>query len=85
MNIKVKDFIGDKAVYDEEAQTIWGEDSKGGLQMLLNVRGWGAIQNLFKNKKGQVDEDKAIKFQDDMGKWIADAISEKLEREKGLS
>ena len=74
--MKPKDFIGKKATYDADGQTIWGEDAKGGLQMLLDVRGWGAIQNLFDS------ENQAIKFQDKLGAWFADAINEKLERER---
>ena len=50
--------------------------------MIADLRGWGAIQNLFKLKGGAIDFEKAEKFQDDLGQWIADAINEKLEREK---
>jgi hypothetical protein len=44
--------------------------------MLLNVRGWGAIQHLFKT------QEEAMKYQDELGAWFADAINEKLERER---
>ncbi len=67
-------FIGDKAVYDESGQMIFARRGKD-LQMLLNVRGWGAIQNLFKN------ENDAAAFQDAIGEWIADAINQKLEKQ----
>jgi len=75
----LKDFIGTKVTYDEFGGTyLWGVDKDGGNQMIGEVRGYGAIQNLFKNKKGEVDFDKANDFQDRLGKFIAEAITEKL-------
>ena len=44
--------------------------------MILDVRGWGAIQKLFKG-----NSQKAVDFQDELGAWFVDAINEKLERE----
>jgi hypothetical protein len=76
------EFIGEKASYDENGLKIWGINKAGGYQMLADVRGWGAIQNLFKDKKGKIDMDKAEKFQDELGVWIAEAINEKLSRER---
>jgi hypothetical protein len=73
-----KDFIGVKAKYDPHGTMIWGIDKQGDNQLLLDVRGWGAIQNLFKSKSGEVDFDSAGKFQDEVGEWIADAINQKL-------
>jgi len=75
-DMKPQDFIGKKATYDADGQIIWGEDAKGGLQMLLDVRGWGAIQHLFKT------QEEAMKYQDELGAWFTDAINEKLERER---
>jgi len=72
----VKDFIGEKATYDKECFSIFGEDKKGGLQLLLDVRGWGAISSKLK------DENKAVQLLDNLGAWIAEAINEKLERER---
>ena len=73
---ELKKFIG-KAEYDKYGSGyIWGlRDNE--MQMLadLQVRGWGAIQNMF-----DVGED-AEKFQDEIGNFIADAINEKIERE----
>ena len=80
-DITVIKFIG-TAKYDENGgQYIWGIDSKGGHQMLADVRAWGAIQNLFKTSKGVIDMEVAEQFQDDLGKFIADAINEKVKRE----
>jgi hypothetical protein len=82
--MKVTDFIGVKATYDNYGQYIWGVDKEGGHQKLADLRGWGAIQNLFKTDTDLIDIDKASIFQDEVGKWIVDAINEKLAREKNL-
>jgi hypothetical protein len=82
--MKVTDFIGVKATYDNDGQYIWGVDKEGGHQKLADLRGWGAIQNLFKTDTDLIDIDKASIFQDEVGKWIVDAINEKLAREKNL-
>lgn len=80
--MKVTDFIGVKATYDDYGQHIWAVDKDGGHQKLADLRGWGAIQYLFKTKKGLIDEEKAASFQDELGRWLVDAINEKLERER---
>jgi hypothetical protein len=79
--MKVTDFIGVKATYDERGQTIWGISKEGLYQKIGDVRGWRAIQNLFKAPGGLIDEDKAASFHDELGKWIVDAINKKLQRE----
>lgn len=70
-----------KAKYDDYGQQIWGTDGDG-LQLIAEVRGWGAIQNLFKKGK-EFDLESAAEFQREVGKFIADAINEKIEREFG--
>lgn len=81
---KPSDFIGVSAKYDENGTMIWAVRQDGGHQMLLDLRGWGAIQNLFivKGTTQEIDFPAAEKFQDDLGKWITEAINEKLERER---
>ena len=79
--MKVTDFIGAKATYDERGQTIWGVSKDGTYQKIANVRGWRAIRNIFLTSAGSIDEEKAMNFQDELGKWIVDAINEKLQRE----
>ena len=52
--------------------------------MLLDLRGWGAIQNLFLKNGNAVDpdwEERARNFQDELGRWIADAINQKLKQQ----
>jgi hypothetical protein len=80
-NIKVTDFIGNEVTYDKDGQYLWGTTEKDGMQMVGEIRGWGAIQNLFKTPKGSIDFDAAMKFQDELGEWIADAINQKLKSE----
>jgi hypothetical protein len=78
--MKITDFISVKAKYDEEGQFIWGINKEGEYQHLADLRGWGAIQNLFINKDKSIDLDAAAIFQDEFGRWIVEAINEKLEK-----
>lgn len=76
--MKAEDFIGPEVIYDPSGQIIWGKKEKGELQMIADIRGWGAIQNLFKRPDKSIDFEKASAFQDEVGEWIADAINQKL-------
>lgn len=71
----LREFIGTVKFDEHGGGYIWGVDNKGGQQMIAEVRGWGAIQNLFADKSGKIDEQKAMEFQDNIGKLIADAIN----------
>lgn len=84
-HMDIKDFINGKVTYDKHGgQYFWIVDPKGKLQMLAEMRGWGAIINLFINKDKTVDFDAASSFQDKIGEWIAEAINEKIEREQNI-
>lgn len=74
--IQPQDFIKSEVHYDNEYQKIFNEDN----QIIVELRGWGAIQNLpaFK-KNGNYDLEGAGKFQDKVGEFIAAAINEKLQ------
>ena len=74
--MKITDFIKGKVWYDYHGQMIFCKDEKVGDQLILDIRGWGAIQHLFKSEK------EAAEFQDKLGNWYAEAINEKIEREK---
>jgi hypothetical protein len=87
---EIKKFIGKHVYYDTYGGGyIWGKLHKDQeVQMIaqvedvdektdkdnpiISVRGWGAIQHLFKT----YDESK--EFQDELGKFICDAVNEKL-------
>jgi hypothetical protein len=43
--------------------------------MIGEIRGWGALQNEFET------EIEAAVFQDEVGKFIAEAINEKVQRD----
>ena len=77
-NKDLRDFIGDKVIYDEfGAGYFWGVQKDGGQQMIGEVRGWGAIQNLRHFKHPREAED----FQDRLGRYMAEAINEKMQRD----
>lgn len=84
--MEIKDFISGTVTYDKfGGQYFWINGPDEGTQMLGEMRGWGHIQNMFKDKDGNFSEEgmeKAAEFQDAVGDWIASAINEKMEREK---
>lgn len=79
---EITEFIGTSASFDDYGGYIWGNREDGHLQMIGEVRGWGAIQNLFKDANGNFELEKAEEFQDALGNFIVDAINEKIERIK---
>lgn len=62
--------------YDDYGQYLWANHDDGN-QLIGEVRGWGALQQEFKT------EVEAEAFQDEIGKFIADAINEKVKRDFG--
>ena len=70
---QIIDFIGTAKFDEHGGGYVWGSNN-GGLQMIAEIRGWGAIQNMFKTEK------EAASFQDAMGQFIVDAINEKISR-----
>ena len=71
--MEVKDFITSKVWFDDYGGYFWFRSKENGDQMVAEVRGWGNIQNQFET----IEE--AKQFQYKLGKFIADAINEKLE------
>lgn len=72
----IKEFLEGKVCYDNEGAVILTHSVE---QPVADIRGWGSIQNLFKDSTtGVIDNDKADKFHDQLGQFIADAINEKL-------
>ena len=55
-------------------KNIYNKEPDGSSQVIAEIRGWGAIQHLFKTKE------EAEQFQDEVGKFIVEAIREKIER-----
>lgn len=83
----IKEFIGTVEYDDYGGGYIWGRNQKNpGAQMIaevpeiregeavLSIRGWGAIQNM-ENLPCSPEE-----FQDAIGRFIAEAINEKLNK-----
>ena len=76
VTMTIKDWLKD-VYYDEHGQYLWAKDSDGKIQMIGEVRGWGALQHEFE------DEEESEDFQDEVGNFIADAINEKVQRDFG--
>ena len=75
--MKIEQWLSD-VYYDEWGTHIWNkEDADGSSQLVADVRGWGRLQNEFDS------EDEAANFQDEVGKFIAEAIREKIQRDYG--
>lgn len=78
--LKAADWLKPTCYYEPIGQQIWFTTKNNGDQLLIDLRGWGAIQNLFSEggKWPEGWEIEAGKFQDEIGQFIADAINEKL-------
>jgi hypothetical protein len=73
----IKEWLKD-VYYAPFGQHLWSkQDADGGSQMVGEIRDWGALQNEFNT------EEEASDFQDEIGKFIADAINEKVQRDFG--
>ena len=77
MEKKITDFINGKVTFDNVGETFWINNNYG-IQMLAQLRGWEHVRNMF----AESDNEGAKKFNDRVGEFIAEAINEKLEREK---
>ena len=76
----IQEWFRDGVRYDSEGTQIWAvERTKAAdyLHPVVDIRGWGEMQNIFK-----LDMDKAAAFQDEVGKFVAEAINEKLAKQK---
>jgi hypothetical protein len=73
-NMNIKQWLSN-VFYDEDGTHIWNREDSGGLQLVADVRGWGRIQNEFKT------ETEAADFQDKVGRFITEAIIEKIKRD----
>jgi hypothetical protein len=80
--MKITDYINGEVKYDEQGTYLWITQPNGGLQMLGEVRGWGRIQNLFVDDELKLDFEAAAQFQDEIGKFIAEAVNEKIKKLK---
>lgn len=69
----IRKYVG-KAKYDMMGQIIFRGADKNDLQQFLDVRGWGAIQNM----KEFTTLEECENFQDKIGQWVVDVINEKL-------
>jgi hypothetical protein len=74
----LRKYIDGKFKYDSIGQYVWIVDKTGGHQKFADLRGWGAIQNLFKKKNGEIDLKAAEEFQDKVGEWLVSVLNNSL-------
>jgi hypothetical protein len=74
LNAKLKEFLTGKFKYDNYGQFIWLVKPDGHHQKIADLRGWGAIQHLFEDKKGWMDTKKPEQLQDLLGEWIIQSL-----------
>jgi hypothetical protein len=73
--MKIEKWLSD-VYYDEYGTHIWNkEDKDGGSQLVADIRGWGRLLNEFETKE------EASQFQDEIGRFIVDAIKEKIAKD----
>jgi hypothetical protein len=70
--MKIEQWLSD-VYYDEYGTHIWNKED--GSQLVADIRGWGRLLNEFDTKE------EAEKFQDEIGRFITDAIKEKIARD----
>lgn len=73
MEKEIKEYLAG-IYFDEGSGMFFSKDGNH----VADVRGWGKIQNMFLNADKSINYEKAEQFQDQLGKWIADAINQKL-------
>lgn len=66
----IRSFLSKSVSYDPLLTSILTDDNR----MVLDIRGWGQIKNLFATHL------EAEFFQDEIGGFVAEAINEKLNR-----
>ena len=73
--MKINEWLSD-VYYDEWGTHIWNRVDGEGSQLVADIRGWGSLHHLFETSE------EAEAFQDEVGKFIVEAIREKIERTK---
>lgn len=76
------EFLKGKIKYDKFCKELYLLQENGDSHRIADVRSWGAIQYLFKRDNGSYDMDMAANLHNELGTFIADAVNEKLERER---
>jgi len=75
--MNVEKFLEGAIFYEEDTQTIWLVQKSDKTEIpIANVRGWSFFSNEL------MDFGDAVKTQDALGNFIANAIKEKLLRDK---
>ena len=76
--MKPTDFLGEKVRFKKKDGYFYTKKET----LFCSMRGWAKIYALFHNEDDPTSGFKAREFHKNLGQWIADAINEKLERER---
>lgn len=79
--MNIKRFINGRVIYDEEEHKLWIVEPSGNHKQLTKIDSFSNVRNMFVTPSRN-DEYGAVKYQDDLGKWISDAINEKINNER---
>jgi len=79
------EFIGNQVEFNKHGDAcFWGTNSNNQEQMIAEIRAYGAIRKLFLDDDRKPNPQKEEQFQKELGDFIAEAITEKIQREKDL-
>lgn len=70
---KVSEYIKGEVLYGYGTSIWFNVDKNGGVQKVLDIRGWGHLSTTM-------GDSEAEKFQDEIGEFVAEAINEKLKK-----
>lgn len=70
--MNIQEYLPEGVEYDPSGGIIIAYDKEGSFTYVADIRGFGKLTNLLKS------EGAAVQFQDKLGRFIADAINEKL-------
>lgn len=66
--MNVKEWLKSGVHYDQSGAFIWTNNNRH----VLDMRGWGELTHFFETPE------EAVKFQDEIGEFVAQAINEKF-------
>ena len=73
----IQDYLPKGVKYDASGGLIFARDNKGGYVPVADIRGWSYLVDIFDGNLL-----KASNFQDELGRFIAEAINYRLNKKE---